>query len=79
MKSTPLESDEHPNLKKKVHFIQKFPGELRNTIRNLVFVSVRTIKRHHHHQKIGAELHMYLEEGTYHVRLFKGPNTNDMK
>ena len=30
-------------------------------------------------QKIGAELHIYLEEGTYHKRLFKGPNTNDMK
>ena len=25
-------------------------------------------------QKIGAELHMYLEEGTYHKRLFRGPN-----
>jgi hypothetical protein len=30
-------------------------------------------------QKIGAELHVYLEEGTYHKRLFRGPNTNDMK
>jgi hypothetical protein len=30
-------------------------------------------------QKIGAELHMYLEEGTYHKRLFRGPSTNDMK
>jgi hypothetical protein len=30
-------------------------------------------------QKIGAELHTYLEEGTYHTRLFRGPNTNDMK
>ena len=30
-------------------------------------------------QKIGAELHIYLEEGTYHKRLFRGPNTNDMK
>jgi hypothetical protein len=29
-------------------------------------------------QKIGAEL-IYLEEGTYHQRLFRGPNTNDMK
>jgi hypothetical protein len=29
-------------------------------------------------QKIGAELHIYLEEGTYHRRLFRGPNTNDM-
>ena len=29
-------------------------------------------------QKIGAELHIYLEEGTYHKRLFRGPNTNDM-
>jgi hypothetical protein len=31
-------------------------------------------------QKIGAELHIYciyLEEGTYHKRLFRGPNTND--
>ena len=26
-------------------------------------------------QKIGAELHIYLEEGTYHKRLFKGPST----
>ncbi len=26
-------------------------------------------------QKIGAELHIYLEEGTYHKRLFRGPNT----
>ena len=30
-------------------------------------------------QKRGAELHIYLEEGTYHKRLFRGPNTNDMK
>jgi hypothetical protein len=30
-------------------------------------------------QKIGAELHVYLEEGTYHKRLFRGLNTNDMK
>ena len=30
-------------------------------------------------QKIGAELHIYLEEGAYHKRLFRGPNTNDMK
>jgi hypothetical protein len=30
-------------------------------------------------QKIGAELHIYLEEGTYHKRLCRGPNTNDMK
>jgi hypothetical protein len=30
-------------------------------------------------QKIGAEPHIYLEEGTYHKRLFRGPNTNDMK
>jgi hypothetical protein len=30
-------------------------------------------------QNIGAELHIYLEEGTYHKRVFRGPNTNDMK
>jgi hypothetical protein len=30
-------------------------------------------------QKIGAKLHVYLEEGTYHKRLFRGPNTNNMK
>jgi hypothetical protein len=33
-------------------------------------------------QKIGAELHVYLEEGTYHRRLFRGPITdcdNDTK
>jgi len=30
-------------------------------------------------QKIGAELHIYLEEGTYNKRLFRGSNTNDMK
>ena len=29
--------------------------------------------------KIGAELHIYLEEGSYHKRLFRGPSTNDMK
>ena len=29
--------------------------------------------------KIGAELHIYLEEGTYHKRLFRGPSTDDMK
>ncbi len=29
--------------------------------------------------KIGAELLIDLEEGTYHKRLFRGPNTNDMK
>jgi len=30
-------------------------------------------------QKIGAKLHIYLKEGTYHTRLFRGPSTNDMK
>ncbi len=30
-------------------------------------------------QKKGDELHIYLEEGTYHKRLFRGPSTNDMK
>jgi hypothetical protein len=30
-------------------------------------------------QKIEAGLHIYLEEGTYYKRLFRGPNTNDMK
>jgi hypothetical protein len=30
-------------------------------------------------QKIGAELQIYLEEGTYQKRLFRGPITNDMK
>jgi hypothetical protein len=30
-------------------------------------------------QKIGAELHIYHEEGTYHKRMFRGPNTNDME
>jgi hypothetical protein len=29
--------------------------------------------------KIGAEIHVYIEEGTYHKRLFRGPITNDMK
>jgi hypothetical protein len=29
--------------------------------------------------KIGAELHIYLEEGTYHKRLFRGLTTNAMK
>jgi hypothetical protein len=29
--------------------------------------------------KIGAKLNIYLEEGTYHKRLFRGPSTNDMK
>jgi hypothetical protein len=29
--------------------------------------------------KIGAELHVYLEEGAYHKRLFTGPSINDMK
>ena len=29
--------------------------------------------------KIGAELHIYLEEGTYHKRLFRGTSTNDTK
>ena len=29
--------------------------------------------------KIGAELHIYLEKVTYHKRLFRGPSTNDMK
>jgi len=27
--------------------------------------------------KIGAKLHVYLKEGTYHKRLFRGPSTND--
>jgi hypothetical protein len=30
-------------------------------------------------QKIGGKLHIYLEEGTYHTRLFRGPSTNGMK
>jgi hypothetical protein len=30
-------------------------------------------------KKKGAELHIYLEEGTYHTRLFRGPSTNGMK
>ena len=30
-------------------------------------------------QKIGAKLHIYLQEGTYHKRLFRGPSTKDMK
>ena len=30
-------------------------------------------------QKLEANLHIYLEKGTYHKRLFRGPNTNDMK
>ncbi len=30
-------------------------------------------------QKIGAELHIYLEEDMYYRRLFRGPCTNDMK
>jgi hypothetical protein len=30
-------------------------------------------------QKMGAKLHIYLEEGMYHKRLFRGPSTNDMK
>jgi hypothetical protein len=29
--------------------------------------------------KIGAELHVYLEEGMYHKRLFRGPSNYDMK
>jgi hypothetical protein len=29
--------------------------------------------------QIGVELHKYLEEGTYHKGLFRGPSTNDMK
>ena len=29
--------------------------------------------------KIGAELHIYLEEGAYHKSLLRGPSTNDMK
>jgi hypothetical protein len=27
----------------------------------------------------GAELHIYLEEGMYHKRLFRGPITNDIQ
>ena len=29
-------------------------------------------------QKIGAKLHIYLSEGTYHKRLLRGPSINDM-
>jgi len=29
--------------------------------------------------KIGAELHIYLEEGTYYKRLIRGPNANAVK
>jgi hypothetical protein len=29
--------------------------------------------------KTGAELHIYLKEGTYQKRLFRGPSTNDIK
>ncbi len=30
-------------------------------------------------QNLGAKLHIYLQEGTYPKRLFRGPSTNDMK
>ncbi len=30
-------------------------------------------------QNLGAKLHIYLEEGTYPKRLFRGSSTNDMK
>ncbi len=30
-------------------------------------------------QNLGDKLHIYLEEGTYPKRLFRGPSTNDMK
>jgi hypothetical protein len=30
-------------------------------------------------KKKGAELHIHLQQGTYHKRLFRGPITNDMK
>ncbi len=30
-------------------------------------------------QRRGAKLHIYLVEGTYHTRLFRGSSTNDMK
>jgi hypothetical protein len=30
-------------------------------------------------KKIGAELYIYIEEATYHKRLFRGPSTNDLK
>ena len=30
-------------------------------------------------QKIGAKLHIYPWEGTYHKRLFRGLSTNDIK
>ncbi len=30
-------------------------------------------------QNLGAKLHIYLKEGTYPKRLFRGPSTNDMK
>ena len=29
--------------------------------------------------KIGAELHIYLEDGKYHKGMFRGPSTNDIK
>jgi len=30
-------------------------------------------------KKKGAKLHIYLQEGTYHKRLFRGRSTNDMR
>jgi hypothetical protein len=30
-------------------------------------------------QKQNRSRYIYLEEGTYHKRLFRGPSTNDMK
>jgi len=30
-------------------------------------------------QNLGAKIHIYLEEGKYPKRLFRGPSTNDMK
>ena len=55
--------------------------------RRLVFVSVRTNKSHHHLDSVTSAPQcirqrrscVYLKEGTYHTRLFRGPSTNGMK
>jgi hypothetical protein len=45
----------------------------------LFVVSARTNKRHHHQCIRQPRPRVYLKEGTYHTRLFRGPSTNGMK
>jgi hypothetical protein len=63
----------------------KVPGSSRVLLDGLVvgsfpwFLSTDVFYLFPQKQKRGAEFHIYLEEGMYQKRLFRGPNTNDIE